>query len=248
MSTLTAKECNMDIVKIIIFGFASFGYMFVIAKILGKKQIAELDFIDYVVGISLGSIAANWATELETPWYFYFIGMTIFLLSDITVTLLSRTLPFFKKTLQGSPLVVIHNGKLDYANIKKAKISVNDILAMARSSGYFNLRDIAYAVFETNGRLSILPVGMQKPTTIADLMEKDALKPNPPSIPAEVIIDGRIVEPSLENLSKSTDWLLKKLEINQDGVKDILLATYYEDDDEFDVHYKNKEPIADSIK
>ena len=68
----------MDIVKIIIFGFASFAYMFVIAKILGKKQIAELDFIDYVVGISLGSIAANWATELETPWYYYLIGMTIF--------------------------------------------------------------------------------------------------------------------------------------------------------------------------
>ena len=70
-----------DIVKLIIFSFTSVVYLFIISKFLGKKQIAQLDFIDYVMGISIGSIASEMATDIgENPFYYYIIAMTVFFL------------------------------------------------------------------------------------------------------------------------------------------------------------------------
>ncbi|MEG1608916.1 MAG: DUF421 domain-containing protein, partial [Clostridia bacterium] len=125
-----------DILKIILSALFSFLLLFVVAKILGKKQIVELDFIDYVVGISLGSISAQWATDTDKPWYHYFIAIIIFALLSLLITLLSRTTPLFKRFLQGSPIVIINNGKLVYKNIKKSKLSLNDVLGMCRDKNF----------------------------------------------------------------------------------------------------------------
>ena len=80
-----------DIVKVLLFSALAYVTLFVISKILGKKQLAELDFIDYVTGISIGSIAAEMATETDKPFYHYLIAMGIFFFFDLIVPLLVRT-------------------------------------------------------------------------------------------------------------------------------------------------------------
>ncbi len=128
-----------DLLKVLLFSSLSYVTLFVIAKLLGKKQIAELDFIDYVTGISIGSIAAEMATETTTPFYYYLISMVIFFVFDLIVTLLGRKANFFKRFLRGVPLVLIDRGEVDFESLKKSKIDFYDLVSLAREQNYLDL-------------------------------------------------------------------------------------------------------------
>ena len=98
-------------------------YLFIISKLLGKKQIAQLEFIDYAMGISIGSIAAEMATDVgDTPFYYYLIGMTIFFLFDLSISFLGKKGPFLKRFLKGKPIVIVYEGNIVYKNLKKSKL------------------------------------------------------------------------------------------------------------------------------
>lgn len=224
-----------ELVKVLLFSALSYVTLFVISKILGKKQIAELDFIDYVTGISIGSIAAEMATETETPFYYYLIAMGIFFLFDLVVTLLGRKTNCFKKFLRGAPLVLINQGEVDFATLKKSKIDFYDLVGLAREQGYFDLADIEYAVFETNGQLSILPADNARPLKREDI----------PSVPAEsadmvnyVIVDGQISKYALNQLNRDKKWIKAKLQEQDAELNKILFATYDEKTDEFKITLK----------
>ena len=125
-----------EILKIVIFSIISVVYLFIISKILGKKQIAQLEFIDYVIGISIGSIAAEMATDLnETPFYHYLIAMTTFFLFDVLITFLGRKGFRLKNFLKGKPIMVIYEGKINYRNLKKSKLDVNELCSLCREKG-----------------------------------------------------------------------------------------------------------------
>ena len=112
--------------KILINSLLAFVSLFFIAKILGKKQIAELTFCDYVVGISLGSISAEWAIDDgDKPWYVYAIAILAFFVFSLIIDFAERKNPFFKKLFKGSPIVLISDGEIDYVNLKKSKLDVN---------------------------------------------------------------------------------------------------------------------------
>ena len=147
----------------------AFVYLFIISKLLGKKQIAQLEFIDYTIGISLGSIAAEMATNTETPFWYFLIAMTIFFVFAFAISLIGRKSPLLKKIIKGKPATLIYDGKIDYKQLKKTKIDVNDLLSMLREKNYFDISDVAYAVFEPSGELSVMPVGAQKPPLMRDV-------------------------------------------------------------------------------
>lgn len=188
----------------------SFISLFVISKLLGKKQIAELSFTDYVVGITIGSIAAEWSTDTINPWYFYAISLGVFLILSFLITHYERTSLFLKSFLRGKPILIVKEGKINYKNLKKSKLDVNDLLGMCRNKGYFDLADVSFAIFETNGDLSILPIGSQKPTVVQDL----GIKSPPSKLTKFVINDGIIDENYLKILNKNQEWLFKELKIN----------------------------------
>ncbi|MDD4110290.1 MAG: DUF421 domain-containing protein [Clostridia bacterium] len=222
-------------IQILLNAVYSFVALFLISKILGKKQIAELNFTDYIVGITIGSIAAEWSTDVVNPWYYYAIALGIFLIFSFVITQLERTTLFLKSFLRGKPILIIKDGKIDYENLKKSKLDVNDLLGMCRNKGYFNLTNVAFAIFETNGDLSILPIGKQKPAVAEDLN----LKIQPVQLTKFVIDDGIVDKNYLQSLNKDNQWLFKELKINsKKDLKNILVAFYDEKTGEFDVHYK----------
>lgn len=226
-----------DYIVVLLNAIYSFAAMFVVAKILGKKQIAQLSFTDYVIGISIGSIAAEWSTDVEQPWYYYVIAISVYLAISYVITLLERTILPLKRFLRGKPIIIIDNGKINYKNLKKSKLDVNDVIGLCREKGFFNLTDVAYAIFETNGNLSVLPIGTQKPTVIEDL-GKPAKKA---SLQKFLINDGKIDESYLKILGKNNDWLFQNLKIkNKKELKNILVAFYDEKTKEFDVNYKKQ--------
>lgn len=227
-----------DEVNILLLALGSFITLFIIAKLLGKKQVGELDFIDYVVGISIGSIAAEMATNTgDKPFYHYLISMGVFFVLSIIIDVLGTKTNFMKKFFKGSPIVIIKNGVIDYKQLKKSKLDINDITALARSKNYFNFDDIAFAVFETDGTLSILPKSEQKPVVCEDLK----IKAEKSILPQNIIVDGQVSQFSLKEIGKDIAWLYFKLNINsKKDLKNILLAVYNQNDDSFVVHLKNE--------
>lgn len=222
-------------IQVLLNAIYSFAALFLISKILGKKQIAELSFTDYVVGITIGSIAAEWSTDVINPWYYYAIALGIFMIFSFSISQLERTTLFLKSFLRGKPMLIIKNGKIDYKNLKKSKLDVNDLLGLCRNKGYFNLTDVAFAIFETNGDLSILPIGSQKPTVAENLN----IKIEPSKLTKFVIDDGIVDKNYLKIINKDEKWLLKELNINsKKDLNNILVAFYDEQTGKFNVHYK----------
>lgn len=224
-----------DIIKVLLFAALSYVTLFVISKLLGKKQIAELDFIDYVTGISIGSIAAEMATETDTPFYYYLIAMGIFFLFDLLVTLLGRKANFFKRFLRGVPLVLISQGEVDFRTLKMSKIDFYDLVGLAREQGYFDLEDIEYAIFETNGQLSILPADAARPLKREDF---STIPAEVPSMPNYVVVDGQLSGYALQQLNRDKKWLKNKLQEKDVVLNKVLYAIYDEQTDELTIKYK----------
>lgn len=225
-----------DIIKVLLNSIFSFVYLFIVAKLLGKKQVAQLTVVDYVVGISIGSIAAEWCTDATTPWYFYAIGMGVFFLFSVIIDFFERKTTFLKNALKGKELEIITDGKINYKNLKKSKLAVNDLLGMCRAKNYFDLNAIAYVYFETNGEISILPKGHERPTKAEDFKNLKIEKASPSSY---IIIDGKINYNELNQLNKNKDWLYKKCNIkSKQDLKNIILAEYIQDINSFNIHTK----------
>lgn len=226
----------MDALDILFTSALSFVALFIIAKLLGKKQVGELDFIDYVVGISIGSIAAEMATNTaDKPFYDYLISFAVYFLLTLIIDILSTKTNLLKKFFKGSPLVIIKDGKIDYEQLKKSKLDINDIISLAREKNYFNFDDIAYGIFETNGTLSILPKSNLQPLVSEDL---NLHKPKT-TLPQNVIVDGQVSKFALKFLEKDTTWLYDRLNIKtKNDLKNILLAVYNIDEDNFVIHLK----------
>ncbi len=227
----------MEIGKVVLNAVISFFFLFLIAKIMGKKQIAQLDFIDYIIGISLGSIAAQMSFDTEIPFYYFLIAMTVFTLLEIAMSLIGRKSAFLKNVIVGKPVILVQDGKLLYKNIKKTKLTINEFLSLCREKDYFDISDIAYCIFETSGKISILPKSGATPVVANNL----DIKLPPATLSAEVILDGKVVDVALDDLNKSKDWLFGKLNIeNDEQVKAIALATYDNTNDIFYVHPKDQ--------
>lgn len=224
-------------VKLIVFSFVAVVYLFFVSKILGKKQIAQLEFIDYVMGISIGSIAAEMATDTgETPFYFYLIAMTVFFLVDLAITFVGRKGPALKHFFKGRPITVIYDGKFDYENLKVSKLDVNDVLALCREQGYFDITQVAYAVFETSGKLSVLPKSPYKQVTTEDM----GVKLPPASLPCILVVDGNISYSGLNEINRTVEWLKAKTDLDDKTMKNVLLATYDNETDEVNVQLKEE--------
>lgn len=210
----------MDIIKVILTSILSAAALFVIAKILGHKQMSQLDFFDYITGITIGSIAAELATELESPWK-PLIAMVIYGIITVCLTFLTSKLPRMRKFINGTPTIIMNSGKIYRKNMKKAKMDLSEFMKMCRQEGYFNLNDIQTAIFECNGRLTVLPKATKRPANPNDMN----LIPPPETINTEVIMDGRILDENLKRLGLDTIWLKKELECQgHKNAKEIFLG------------------------
>ena len=196
----------MEFIKVVLTSVLSAVALFLIAKVMGHKQMSQLDFFDYITGITIGSIAAELATELEEPLK-PLIAMLIYGAITIGLTLITSKLPKMRKFINGTPTIIINNGKIYRKNMKKAKMDLSELMVMCRQEGYFNLNDIQTAVFEYNGRLTVLPKSSKRPTNPTDMN----LIPPPETINTEVIMDGRILNENLKRLGLDAIWLKREL-------------------------------------
>jgi uncharacterized membrane protein YcaP (DUF421 family) len=187
---------------------------------MGQKQISQLDFFDYITGITIGSIAAELATELEAPWK-PALAMVIYALFTLLLGMIARRFPRARKFLNGTSKIIMNNGVLSRKNLKRSKLDINEFLVMCREQGYFDLGAIETALFEYNGKLSILPVSTRRAATPEDFN----LKPEQEGLFTEVIMDGKIIEKNLKAAGLDLDRLSKQLSLQGiDSPEDVFLA------------------------
>lgn len=217
----------MEIVQVILTALLSVVSLFVITRIMGHKQVAQLDFFDYVSGITIGSIGAEMATELEKP-YKPLIALVVYGCVSLLLNLLAHKLPRTRKYINGAPTILLDNGKIYRKNLKKAKLDLSEFLLLCREAGYFDLAEIQTAVFEHNGKLSVLPTAKSRPLTPNDV----GVLTSQTQIGVEIIMDGKILGENLHRMGKDEKWLKKRLKSQNVGsATEIFLAVYKNDAD-----------------
>ena len=144
----------MELLYIFLLSIGSITVLFIIAKLMGYRQISEMSFFDYVVGISIGSIAAEMATNIDLEWWKGVLAMAVYGTVGILLSIITQKSIKVRKFISGTPIILIDKGKINKESLKKAKIEVDDLLTSARDKGYFNITDIEYAIMETTGKIS----------------------------------------------------------------------------------------------
>ncbi|MDD3304969.1 MAG: DUF421 domain-containing protein [Bacilli bacterium] len=202
--------------------------LFFLTKMLGKKQVSQLSAFDYVIGISMGSIAAEMTINMDAPFFDGLTAMAAYAIVAFLVSYLTLKSIRLRRFFTGVPIILIQDGKIIKKNLRKALLDLNDLLEEARNEGYFEIGEIAYAIMETTGHISFLLKTENRPVTLKDLKLKDTVA----GLSANVIIDGNIMENNLKIIKKEKKWLIK--EIKKQGYENpesIFLATV-------DVNYK----------
>lgn len=207
--------------EILIRAVLSFVALFLIAELLGTKQISQLTFFDYIMGITVGSVAATMAIDDALPIWYGLIVIGVLAVFTFVIDILCRKSIWARRIFYGRPYVLISEGNILYNELKRAKFTVNDLLRELRSQGYFNISDIHYAILETNGLLSAMPKTAKRPVNTEDLK----LDLPDQSLCANVVIDGKIMEDNLRACGKDTDWLKAELQRQNIALSDALLCT-----------------------
>ena len=211
------------ILRITLLSFSSLAMLFIIAKLIGNKQISQLNVFDYIIGITIGNITAEMATGAEDDWYEAMLALSIYGVMAFLIGIISVKSSKARMFLWGKPLVMCEHGKIYVKNLSKAKLDVTIFQMMCRNAGYFNIADIETAILEPNGQLSVIPVAAKKPATPEDMN----LFPGQEKITVNVILAGKIIETNLKYINKNKIWLNDRL--NAQGfndIKNIQLATY----------------------
>ena len=217
----------MDFLGVILTAVLSVVALFIITKLMGHKQVAQLDFFDYVCGITIGSIGAELATDLESPEK-PLIALAVYGAVSVLLNLMTGKLPRTRKYINGTPTILINGGKISRDNLKKSKLDLSELLLLCREQGYFDLEDIDTAVFEPNGKLSILPRAARRPVTPTDL--KIPVKAT--HIGTELIMDGRVLGENLKRAALDERWLTQRLKAaGYPNAKGVLLAVYRSESD-----------------
>ena len=212
----------MDHLHVVIFSTASAVMMFIFTKLMGNKQISQINLFDYIVGITIGSIVAEMATGLEQPITLPALAIVMYAFFAIAISFVSRKSIGARKIFSGRPLLLMDNGVVYRGNLQKAKIDSSDFLMLCRAKGFFNLSQIQTAVLECNGELSILPKSDGRPVTPADMN----LSPEQEEVVTTVVMDGKVLKANLKIANHNDNWLHTRLrEQNYQSPKDVFLAT-----------------------
>lgn len=199
----------------------SVAVLFVLTKLMGRKQMSELSVFDYTIGISIGSIAAEMATNLE-EYEKPLTAMIVYAVIAIILSLLECSSFRFQKAFTGKPIILYEDGKIYNKNLRISKLTLDDFLAQCRTNGYFSLSSVKTVLLEPNGKLSVMPFEAERPLTPADM----SIIPEQRNIPVNVIMNGKIINNNLTDSGHDEKWLYDTLRAQKiNSPSQVTLAT-----------------------
>lgn len=180
----------MDILKIIILSVSSFIALYILAKFMGNREMSQLSIFDYIISITIGSIAAEMSTSLDDNFMEPLVAMIVYAIGAIFVSWIALHSLKARRYISGPSRILYDNNKIYFKNLKKSKMDLNEFLMECRLSGYFNLSDIQTAILESNGNISFIPNSLKRPLAPEYLN----LNPKQDFLVTNVIIYGKVIE------------------------------------------------------
>lgn len=205
------NEALVEVVRALI----AFFTLLILTRILGKQQLSQLTFFDYVLGITVGSVAASMTTDLTSPAWPHWVGLVTWILCVLALQFITMKWRYASKCIDGEPTIVIMNGKIMDKAMKKMRYRISDLMEELRVNNVFNISEVAYAILETSGQLSVLKKSVHQTVTLKDL----DIMPSPSGIETELIYDGVLIEQNLLNAKHDRSWL--NAQLKDLGIKDI---------------------------
>ncbi|AIQ48048.1 hypothetical protein R70723_20665 [Paenibacillus sp. FSL R7-0273] len=197
----------MDYGLILVKLIAGFIGLWAMTRLLGKKEITALTPFDFISAVILGDLVGDTIYEKEHTVLMLIFTLTVWTLLSVTFEKITLHFPRLRKPLEGEPEILIRDGKLDLARLRKNNLDLEQLQMMLRAKDTFSVSEVAYAIYETNGSLSILKKAQYEPATREDL-----LVPVPDSVlPVSIIEDGIVQRETLSKLGHDEEWLSKEL-------------------------------------
>lgn len=192
-----------------------FSLVVVVMRVMGKRQIGELQPFELVVAIMISELAAVPMADVEIPLLDGIIPILTLLLAQVFLAYLTLISNKARTIICGRPSILIEKGTIIESELRRLRININDLLEQLRVKNYANIRDVDYAILETNGQMSIIPKGACQTIKKQDL----GLTGPDPGLPLTIVIDGMVVKHNLQLFKLTEKELLEKLK--EQGVSNL---------------------------
>lgn len=208
---------------VIVRSIMAFGTLFIFARLLGKQQISQLTFFEYVLGITIGSIAASLSVDLTSRAWPHWVGLLTWTITVLILQFVTVKSSIAKKILVGRPTIIISDGQILEGEMMNIRYTLTDLLEHLRNKGIFDISQVAFAVLETNGDISVLLKSEYQPLVRQD-MQITAANAN---LNPQVVFNGQVVSQNLEFLNKDEAWLINELSaLGINNPADVFVASY----------------------
>ena len=212
----------MEIIEVIFRTGGAFIFLLMLTRLLGKKQVSQLTYFNYVAGITFGSITASLFISPDTPVVYGFTSLVVWALFTMLADILSIKSPRARVLMEGEPTIIIKDGKILENSLRSLRLSIDDVNMLLRNQKIFSVKDVDYAIFEQNGKISVLKKVDQQNITKKDMN----IASNRVFFPTELISDGKILYRNLRELNLNPEWLNNQL--NNAGINNVEEVFYAE--------------------
>ena len=184
-------------------------YLFIIVgiRLLGKHQIGQLEPSELVLALIIADLASVPMQDNGIPLLTGLIPIVVLLAMSAILSILCTKSLRFRALLCGKPTIVVENGSLLQSELKRCRLTIDELLEELRIQGYTDISTVKFALLETNGQLSVLPYAAEKPVTAAQM----GVATQETGLPVVLVSDGRLLEHKLTGLGYEAVWLEKQL-------------------------------------
>lgn len=191
-------------------------------RLMGKRQIGQLQPYELVIVIMLSALAAIPMEDTGIPLASGLVPILTLLVAQVVFSFISLKSERARGIICGTPSVVIENGKIIEKELYRLRYNINDLLEQLRSKNIPNIADVEFAILETSGQLSVIPKSQKRPVIPEDM----SLPTKYEGLPVTLIIDGYVFRKNLEKMNLNEDWLKSELQkFNVHSFKDVLFAS-----------------------
>jgi uncharacterized membrane protein YcaP (DUF421 family) len=227
----------MDHLVILIRSFSAFVILMLIARILGKQTLSNMNFHEFVTAVILGAMAANFAFNEKIQVVHLLIALSVFTITSFALSKLFLKFRSFKMWTEGTPTVLIEGGFILEDNLKKNNMTLDSLNQQLRQKEIFNIEEVEYALLEINGKLSVQKKKELQTVTLKDL-QLNAGKAT--QFPIELIIDGQLLHDNFNSNHIPESWLLSQLKSRGKKLEEVFYAVKSSNGQLYVDEYKDK--------
>ena len=215
-------EWTMILVKLVI-GFVG---LWLMTRLLGKKEIKNLTPFDFISSLLMSDIVGETLYSEEVSYGMLVFALAVWFLLSYAFEKVAQHAKKLRGALEGKPSIIIRAGEIDFKEMRRNNINFGQLLMLLRQQGVFTVREVAYAIFEPNGSLSI----MKQPRYESVIREDLQLKEEEAQLPVSIVEDGKVKENNLRSIGRDQDWLYRQMKAeNIESLDEVAYAEWLED-------------------